>query len=99
MLHLNRTNGKAGHCACCGRPLAKGEGLAYKFDGNTVGILCGNCLDGEIPVGVKAHKTHTPYSEADSLRPGDPVRPGSHRLAEYTFRLAVHFTGIRHDGL
>ena len=59
MLYLNRTNGKAGHCACCGRLLVKGAGLAYKFDGNTIGILCGNCLDGDIPVGVKAHKTHT----------------------------------------
>ena len=59
MLYLNRTNGKAGKCASCGRDLFKGEGLAFKFDGNTVGCLCHDCLDGKLPVGKRAHKFHT----------------------------------------
>jgi hypothetical protein len=59
MLYLNRANGKASHCAGCGRELVKGAGLAYKFDGNTVGCLCGNCLNGELPIGKRAWKFHT----------------------------------------
>lgn len=59
LLFLNRTNGKAGHCASCGKLLVKGEGLAYKFDGNTVGCFCHDCLDGKLPIGKRAHKFHT----------------------------------------
>lgn len=59
LLYLNRTNGKFANCASCGKGLVKGAGLAYKFDGNTVGCLCPECLEGKLPIGVRAHKTHT----------------------------------------
>ena len=59
MLYLNRMNGKSAHCASCGKELIKGFGFAYKFDGNTVGCLCQQCLDGELPIGTRAWKFHT----------------------------------------
>ena len=59
LLFLNRTNGKLANCASCGKPVAKHAGLAYKFDGNTVGCFCHDCLDGKLPIGKRAFKFHT----------------------------------------
>ena len=53
---LNRKNGKAGNCACCGRPMLKGQAEAVKFDGNTIGMICDFCFDGDLPVNKVAFK-------------------------------------------
>ena len=53
---LFRKNGKACHCASCGKTFSKGECEAVKFDGNTVGAICAECFSGNLPIGKPAWK-------------------------------------------
>lgn len=48
---LNRTNKRLAHCRHCGKIIVKDAGVAVKIDGNTVGVICQDCINGHMELG------------------------------------------------